>query len=206
MATLKDRIIDLLEKEGGISDREITDKLMGKEAPQQSVNIMCRNLEQKGIITRIRVDGKIRNCLANGIPQPPIRLVEEKVHIQNVELLSEDMLKKHLEKWLIQNGWKAEVAWGHQQGIDICAEKENKRWIIEVKGIGSRQPMRVNYFLSILGETLQRMDDPNAEYSIALPDMQQYRNLWNRLPHLAKQRTEISILFVDEHGIVTQKK
>lgn len=58
--------------------------------------------------------------------------------------------------------------------------------------------MRVNYFLAKLGETLQRMSDPNAKYSIALPDMPQYRNLWNRLPRLAKERTGISVLFVNE--------
>jgi len=29
--------------------------------------------------------------------------------------------------------------------------------------------MRVNYFLGVLGETLQRMDDAQAKYSIALP-------------------------------------
>ena len=74
--------------------------------------------------------------------------------------------------------------------------------MIEVKGPGSRPQMRVNYFLSMLGEILQRMDDPAARYSIALPDLLQYRGLWNRLPMLAKQRTGIDILFVDADGKV----
>jgi hypothetical protein len=63
--------------------------------------------------------------------------------------------------------------------------------------------MRVNYFLAILGETLQRMDDPRAKYSIALPDVQQFRTLWQRFPHTAKERTEITALFVSEDGKVT---
>lgn len=120
--------------------------------------------------------------------------------------LSEDVLKKHLKNWLIQHGWEVQVAWGHSQGIDICAIKDNKRWVIEVKGEGSRQPMRVNYFLAILGETLQRMNDSESDYSIALPDLQQFRNLWDRLPTLAKQRTGISILFVDHSGRITYSK
>ncbi len=33
--------------------------------------------------------------------------------------------------------------------------------------------MRVNYFLSVLGETLQRRDDETAKYSMALPDLEQ---------------------------------
>ena len=74
--------------------------------------------------------------------------------------------------------------------------------MIEIKGPGSRPQMRANYFLSMLGELLQRMDDPDARYSIALPDMAQYRRLWERLPTLAKQRTGINILFVDADGTV----
>jgi hypothetical protein len=82
--------------------------------------------------------------------------------------------------------------------------KDDQRWIIEAKGCGSLNPMRVNYFLSILGELLQRMDDPDAHYSIALPDMKQFRGLWQRLPQLAKARTTISALFVDSHGTVEE--
>ena len=58
--------------------------------------------------------------------------------------------------------------------------------------------MRVNYFLGALGELLQRMDKPEAMYSIAFPDMQQFRRLWERLPALARERMQISALFVDK--------
>jgi hypothetical protein len=64
--------------------------------------------------------------------------------------------------------------------------------------------MRVNYFIGILGEILQRMDDPNAKYSIALPDMKQFRGLWERLPHVAKERIQITALFIDPQGAVTE--
>ena len=62
--------------------------------------------------------------------------------------------------------------------------------------------MRVNYFLSMLGETLQRMDDPDASYSIAVPDLPQFRGLWARLPALAKSRTQISAIFAGERDEV----
>lgn len=64
--------------------------------------------------------------------------------------------------------------------------------------------MNVNYFLAVLAETLQRMDDPNAKYSIALPDVKQFRNLWDRLPLLAKQRTGITAIFIDELGRINE--
>lgn len=118
----------------------------------------------------------------------------------DVHALSEDEIKQVLDHWLQGAGWDTAVAWGHTPGIDVEASKPGRRWVIEVKGPGSRQPMRVNYFLAILGETLQRMDDPSAQYSIALPDLPQYRGLWDRLPALAKSRTGISVLFVDTQG------
>jgi hypothetical protein len=116
----------------------------------------------------------------------------------DVDALSEDEIKEVIDSWLQVDGWETKVAWGKAQGIDIDARRGLERWIIEVKGPGSRQPMRVNYFISILGETLQRMSDPTARYSIAFPDLPQYRNLWSRLPDLAKSRTGISIIFVSK--------
>jgi hypothetical protein len=49
------------------------------------------------------------------------------------------------------------------------------------------------------------MDDPNAKYSIALPDMKQFRNLWNRFPKLAKERTQISAMFVSTDGSILEE-
>lgn len=64
--------------------------------------------------------------------------------------------------------------------------------------------MRVNYFLGVLGELLQRMSDPEAKYSIALPDLPQFRRLWDRLPAQAKGRTGISALFVNDSGRIEE--
>jgi hypothetical protein len=50
------------------------------------------------------------------------------------------------------------------------------------------------------------MHDTNARYSIALPDMAQFRGLWARLPQLAKERTKISALFVSADGGVTEAR
>lgn len=42
--TLKDRIITLLKNRDGLTDREITDALLGKNNPQQPVNQACRDV------------------------------------------------------------------------------------------------------------------------------------------------------------------
>ena len=52
----------------------------------------------------------------------------------------------------------------------------------------------------------QRMDDPAARYSIALPDMAQFRGLWKRLPQLAKQRTQVTALFARADGTVREEQ
>ena len=65
--------------------------------------------------------------------------------------------------------------------------------------------MRVNYFLAILGETLQRMESAETRYSITLPDVPQFRGLWQRLPELAKRRTTITALFVGADGSVREE-
>jgi hypothetical protein len=203
--TLKDEIITLLRQSDGLTDREIANVLSGEESLQQPVNQACRQLEKQGVLQRSVIRNLIRNHLVDtkNVPfinrEPMLEIEESTYH------LSEDKLKGYLKTWLESNGWETHIAWGHERGIDILATKENKKWVIEVKGEGSLQPMRVNYFLGILGETLQRMDDPDAIYSIALPDIKQFRNLWERFPLLAKQRTGISILFVDRLGEIICK-
>lgn len=189
--SLKDRITQLLSERVGLSDRDITDILLGSLAGQQAVNQACRLLEVEGILTREKIPGgRIGNYLREGHdpspspPKPPQATASDD--------LSEDQVKAFLEQWLLSSGWTPAVAWGHAFGIDIEAHRGGARWMIEVKGCGSRQPMRVNYFLAMLGELLQRMNDPRAKYSIAVPDMPQYRALWSRLPLLAKEHTGIT--------------
>ena len=68
------------------------------------------------------------------------------------EALSEDEVKRGVKAWLEAAGWQVSVVWGRGRGIDIHATKGNERWVIEAKGCGSLNPMRVNYFVSMLGE------------------------------------------------------
>lgn len=205
MPTFADRLIEQVVNNPGISDRELTDALVGKRNHPSQVNQEARLLEGRGIlIRRKREDGVFRNYPA-GSATVAVKPDKAPVIERTPERLSEDELKEALRTWLTCNGWSVRAAWGKSRGIDIKAERDGLRWIIEVKGLGSRQPMRVNYFIAILGETLQRMDDSNAKYSIALPDVPQFRGLWNRLPALAKHRTTISALFVSSEGDVVEE-
>jgi hypothetical protein len=48
------------------------------------------------------------------------------------------------------------------------------------------------------------MTDREAKYSIAVPDIPEFRNLWRRLPAEAKSRTRITALFVEEAGVAEE--
>lgn len=204
VTTLAEQILDLLSKMPGLTDREITNSLRGRSSPQQPVNIAARGLANRGmLVRRKRDDGLIGNFTTGAAIEPEQRQPRPSP-VGETDNLTEDRLKAVLENWLGASGWSTEIAWAKQRGVDIHAKRGTERWLIEVKGIGSRPEMRVNYFIGILGETLQRMDDPFARYSIALPDMPQFRNLWKRLPQLAKKRTGITALFISAEGEVRE--
>lgn len=206
--TLKSRILKLLESSPGLTDREITDRLFGRNTPQQAVNQACRSLENDGLLERRRsrpLDNLIGNWpTGSAARRNPARVRPAVRHEERPDAPSEDEVKRILERWLTGQGWSVSVRYGHERGIDIEAIRNEERWIIEVKGPGSRQPMRVNYFLAVLGETLQRMSDPRAHYSVAFPDLDQFRRLWQRLPALAKKRTGITAIFVTADGRIQE--
>jgi hypothetical protein len=203
MPKLSQLITELLGRTPGMTDREITSSLCGASAPQQPINIAARGLAGKGIIVRQkRHDGLIGNYLSEQTIPEPQPVVAPTVN--GINQLSEDELKETLRLWLEKAGWSTDIAWGRARGIDIEAKRGSERWVIEVKGIGSRPEMRVNYFIAMLGEVLQRMTDEDARYSIAIPDVAQFRGLWARLPDLAKNRTTITALFVGADGTVEE--
>jgi hypothetical protein len=200
------RIRDAVESQPGLTDRELADRILGTTAHPSQINQECRLMASRGLLRRLpRADGRIGNYPHGEVPEKSSPLPDPKTLRQADDSgLSEDAIKKHIAHWLEQASWSVEVAWGKARGIDITARRNDATWIIEAKGCGTLQPMRVNYFLAILGETLQRMSDQQAKYSIALPDLAQFRGLWHRLPALAKSRTGITALFVSALGEVEE--
>ncbi|HEY59705.1 MAG TPA: MarR family transcriptional regulator [Anaerolineae bacterium] len=208
MTTRRERIINLLKEQPGLTDRQITDIIDGPNKPQQPVNFINHRLVNKNIILRQkRSDGLIGNYLTELSSEKHISTYHSSLSIKNSSIgksLSEDGIKEHLQKWLSNQNWRLKIAWGNARGIDIEAQKENELWVIEVKGEGSRTQMNANFFLSVLGEILQRMNDPNTKYSISLPDIPQFQGLWKRLPYEAKKRLGISVLFINNQGEVRE--
>lgn len=204
MEDLLEQVLEKVTASPGLTDREITDGLLGRKARVQRVNYAAHLLLQKGKIERHRrPDGRTGNYPAGKMGRASLQMMRNGLlpdSGNSVMNMSEEDVKRNVKKWLEADGWDVGVDWEHGRGIDIEAKRGNERWVIEAKGSGSRNPIKHIYFLTVLGETLQRMDDPDTHYGIALPDTSKFRKLWTRLPDLAKSRMRIKALFVGAGG------
>ncbi len=71
MPTFVQQLLDLVAASPGFTDRELTDRLKGRDAPQQHANHVCRRLEKANRLRRDRrPDGLIGNYPAETINSP----------------------------------------------------------------------------------------------------------------------------------------
>lgn len=194
MALLADRILEAIRYSP--LDDDVLAVRLGVSS-RQAVNQTARRLEREGLLRRrTGPGGKIVNEWVDAesvgatgypsAPEPPR------------PFLSEDEVKEAVRRWLTSQGFTVSVAMGHERGIDIDARHpDGRRWIIEAKAEVASDQQQGNYFLGALGELLQRMDDQNAVYALALPSNRRYRSLVRRLPSLAKRRLGLVVIWVD---------
>jgi hypothetical protein len=77
MARAED-VVKLVRGNPGLSDREITDRLFGKNVTPQPINGVCRLLAAKKLIDRcLRPDGSVGNFpVGEARPTPSTQIVE----------------------------------------------------------------------------------------------------------------------------------
>lgn len=189
MATIGERILEAI-RHAPLDDDQLARRL--GVSPRQSINQTARRLEAQGKLRRyIGPDGKIVNAIITTDPNPPDGAVPPPPAPRPVGhgLLTEDEVKSAVKDHLEAEGFTVHVAWGRERGVDLDAHHpDGRRWLIEAKGEVAAGPQQVNYFLGALAQLVQRMEDPDATYALALPDNRQYRGLVERLPDLAKDR------------------
>lgn len=198
MATVADRILEAIRY--APLDDDILARRLGV-SQRQSINQAARRLEEQGRLRRaMGPNGKIVNVLiaSDSSPDPPVAEVRPSSQ-RDLSRITEDEVKAAVRDYLEGQGYAVEVAWDRTRGIDIDARHPNgRRHVIEAKAeTGVSGAQQVNYFLGALGELLQRMDDPDACYGIALPANRQYQGLVNRLPQLARDRLDLNIFWVE---------
>lgn len=104
-----------------------------------------------------------------------------------------------------------QIAWGGQPGADVLAKHEKLgELVVEAKGEGSRYQMRRNYFSIVMGQLLQRMDDPDKKYGIGLPAFKQFTTLAIKTPEWIKKQLNLNLFFVkkltERYGYVVGHK
>lgn len=201
VASLADRILD------AVGDAPLDDDALAKRLGvrhRQAVNQAARRLQSQGRLSRFTgVDGKIVNALPDGVtPQPSAPPRSGTAARGPGDRISEDEVKEAVRAFLAAQGFDVEVAWGRARGIDIDAQHpDGSRFVIEAKAeVGHSGAQQVNYFLGMLGELVQRMNDPRARYGIALPANRQYRGLVDRVPALARERLRLVVFWVSRKG------
>jgi Holliday junction resolvase-like predicted endonuclease len=193
--TIRDDIVRFLrENPEGLTDGELATRL-GKL--HQQVNQRCRQLAHEGHVRRDDSFGTIRNVLvsspsARPAPVPPP--VGGSIHDDpRWEGNVQDAIVAHLasEGWTIVSA--ADTA-SQARGIDIIAERDRRRFLIEVKGYpgttyargekaGQPKPtqptLQAKHWLSdaLLKTMRTREKHPEAQVAIGLPDMPRYRTL-----------------------------
>lgn len=204
--TLGERILEALRASDEPLDDDTLAFMLGASR-RQTINQVCRRLEDRGLTTRrVGSAGKIVNDLAKPASStvgPPPQIPISSATVQNTSgetgLLTEDSVKAAVKTYLEAAGWEVTVAWGRERGFDIEAHRGTEHLDVEAKGEASNPPQQVNYFLGALGELVQRLRDPSARYGLALPDHPQYRRLVERLPPLAWERLNLIVMLVDRH-------
>lgn len=196
MGSLAEQILTAIRHEP--LDDDVLARRLGL-AHRQSVNQVARQLEARGLLRRVPgPDGKLVNvltgpdALAAAPPIPPAQPGPA------AGPMGEDAVKRAVQAHLHGQGFTVHVAWGRSHGVDLDAvHPDGRRYLVEAKGeVGRSGPQQANYFLGALGELVQRMEDPNARYALALPAHRQYRNLVGRLPALAWERLRLSVFWV----------
>jgi hypothetical protein len=192
-----DRIVAALEAAGvPLDDDELASRLGASQ--RQTINIVCRRLESAGRLSRLPGPrGKNVNSLViNGSNAPPAS--PDAPQPPATTLLTEDEVKAATKTYLENHGWSVTIAWGRAHGIDIEAHRGTEHLYLEAKGESGNTAQQVSYFIGALGELVQRLRDPTAIYGVALPDNGQYRRLVERLPRLAWERLNLTVLLVDK--------
>ncbi len=199
MPTLAERILEKLKVQARALDDDELAAYLG--VIRQAVNQACRRLEREGVVERSvgannKIVNRLREAPSRKIQAPPPAPVAPRSSDRT--LLAEDDVKKAVKAYLESQGYDVTVAWARTRGIDIVATRPGSRLVLEAKGEAVLQPQQVNYFLGALGELVQRMEDPDTTYGLALPDNKQYRGLVSRLPSFARERLGLRVFFVSQ--------
>ncbi|MHB9032304.1 MAG: hypothetical protein ACYC6L_04565 [Anaerolineae bacterium] len=226
--TNKDSIIYYLEHHPeGIDDDELARALQLNS--RQTSNIICRQLEEDGIIVRRRFNGKIRNywvdysngavVLKPGTPvqapiEPNLPVPPDPNGIIKKEWFWEGNVQSRIIGYLAAQDFSIRSVANtatHIQGIDIIAEKDGVELWVSVKGYpqGTERThpstQAAVWFSGAVFDILEyRGQNSEVLLAIGLPDFQRYRNFAQRISWLLPT-AKFHYLWVYQNGQVSEE-
>ena len=222
--TVRDDIVRCLrENPEGLSDGELAARL-GKL--HQHVNQTCRLLAREGHVRRDNSIETIRNVLVSAPavrPKPVTPPVDGSIYDdQRWEGNVQDAIVAHLqaERWTVVSA--ADTA-SQARGIDIVAERDGRRLLVEVKGYpgttyargpraGQPKPtqptVQAQMWLShaLLKTMRTREKHPEAQVAIGLPEMPRYHSLLGEIVGSLAALDVHVLLMHDDRTVSTWRK
>jgi hypothetical protein len=210
--TIAARIVALLkERADGVDDDELA-ALLQLTARQQA-NIRCRTLEKEGVVSRQRVNGKIRNFLVGSEIAPvPLGITAPYASDADVkpwfwEGRVQAMIVQHLNAQQHHIRSVADTA-TRERGIDIIAERDGKELWVSVKGypVGTLKTnpslQASHWFKQVIFDVLAyRGLNKDVLIGVGLPDYPRYRRMAEKIDWF-KPVGSFSYFWVRESGEV----
>ncbi len=109
--------------------------------------------------------------------------------------------QKAIASALSEEGYKILYVGSEEDEIDIVAEKEGKRLL--VKTIENYGKNKILNFLASLGKLLMLMNDPDAEYAIAVTE--EYEDLAEKIPETTLKKLNLKVLVLERKYVLRKK-
>ena len=112
-----------------------------------------------------------------------------------MEFPNEGFVQNTIESYFDKKGFiKESISYTDYAGVHM---ETQERWRVEAKGLTSNVGLD---FRTGLGQLIQRMDDPNANYGIAIPDIPSYLRQVEQIKPWVREKFQLHILFINENG------
>jgi hypothetical protein len=216
MTVADDVLRALRARPASMTDAEIAAML---HKSHQQINQACRRLAQQNMLTRDNSRGESINKIHDGAPPTQAQGARTEPLAAAAAWGWEGNIQSRVATYLAASGWSiirvADTA-QRERGVDIIAERDGQRLLVEVKGWPGTTYSReragqpkltaptlqaAHWFAEGLTTLIRRGAEAGSRLALALPDMARYRTLLAEAGW-ALDRLEIAVFLVTVEGTV----
>lgn len=222
MSTRDDVLRLLRNNPEGLTDNELGFAL---NRQQPHINMVCRDLERQGIVRRDKSYRPLRNTLIHDAaprPRPSLQPVYQAPRPPSQDGFWEGNVQGAIVGYLAGSGWsivRVADTESRERGVDIVAERDGRRLLVEVKGWPSTTYARGDragqpkptlptvqagvWFAGAVHSALKlREMHADAQVALGFPDVPRYRTLLGEIAG-ALRNLELGVLLVGDDQSVS---